>query len=343
VGHTVGSDANLSLTVVNAPYSIGSNGIAVYTESDTGRLLNTNAKEQAFWMRMYPRSENCSEVNPARGEGAKRDSDVSDRFKIFASLQLPVSGKSPDWAIDVQGVSQRGHQACQVTTITILALASRQFQTARWIARPKRCTSMANPKPTAGVQGAKRAQEAGWPNGKPGNRRKGTVKGTKAGTRRGQLPADKDDHIQRRRARVAQLDLAGHRPAVMLETINQWLEIRAVDARVDPSDYRISMATLGNDRKANLEESTKEAGETSELARRKHVAELQGLWVRAFKDYDNADEDKRPVHLDRLLKIMEMLGKYDGSAVIAARAALEEAGSGSGVNIALININWNDI
>jgi hypothetical protein len=25
-----------------------------YTESDTGRLLNTNATEQAFWMRMYP-------------------------------------------------------------------------------------------------------------------------------------------------------------------------------------------------------------------------------------------------------------------------------------------------
>jgi hypothetical protein len=105
---------------------------------------------------------------------------------------------------------------------------------------------MANPKPIAGVQGAKRAQEAGWPNGKPGNKRKGAVKGTKAGTRRGQLPADRDEHIQRRRARVSQLTIAGHRPAVVLETINQWLEAIATEAGVHPSDYRISMATLNS-------------------------------------------------------------------------------------------------
>jgi hypothetical protein len=204
---------------------------------------------------------------------------------------------------------------------------------------------MANPKPdsAAGTRGALAAKEAGWPNGKPGNRRTGLVKTAKTGRsgHRGQLPAIKDAHVQSRRARVAQIDLAGHRPAIMLETINQWLEAIATEAGVHPSDYRISMTTLNNDRKANLEESLRECGETAELARQYHVERLRGLWVRVFRDWENADSGKRNSTLDRLLKIDELLGKYDGSAALAARGGADQ--SASSLRIELVGVDPADI
>ena len=202
---------------------------------------------------------------------------------------------------------------------------------------------MSNPNPDNMIptRAAQRARDAGWPNGRPGNRRTGAIKGTRAGTRRGQLPAEKDAHIQQRRARVAQLTLAGLGPSVMLLAINQWLESTAMEAGVDSSEYTISMATLKKDRKANLEESLRECGETAELARQHHLERLMGLWVRAYWDWDTAETGKRNAGMDRLLKIDELRGKYDGSLALAAREAAAEPPSS--MTISLVGVNPDDI
>jgi hypothetical protein len=149
-----------------------------------------------------------------------------------------------------------------------------------------------------------------WKPGK-GNHRRGIVRGSKSGTRRGTLPAHRDPIIIGRRALAAPLWLAGNDGTTVLEHVNRWLSER--------SELPVGIDTVRRDKREIEAQWREDGADTISEARSMHIARLERLMVLLHEDYVRVRADGGNVVpiADQLRKIEMDLGAFDSSLAAA--------------------------
>jgi len=146
--------------------------------------------------------------------------------------------------------------------------------------------------------------------GNPGNRRKGAVKGTPSGRRRGQLPWHDDSLILERINLVRTARAQGRNRIQILGLVNEWLQRRG--------EWPVSLETIRDDvaRIRVLQEEERQAtAEYEEACRADHVDALKEVQRAAWRAFHEVKDNSlnRSAYLNTIRACEVDIGKFDRS------------------------------